>query len=150
MQTRSIEILEILEIQADSNRARLQKSHEKCNYLWSASANKSRIQADVTNVMSIRQPTDESLQSETVSSVWNTSVLSLIHIPEIVLRIDSGSFERGEHLRFLPDTHRSTDDLADSWHQKIHGFCQFFVVGTTWHVECLDSGREAVEENWLK
>lgn len=71
----------------------------------SASADESRVQTDVADVVGVGQPADKALKSESISSVWHTSVLPLVHVPEVVLRVDSGLLERGKHLIFLPDTH---------------------------------------------
>lgn len=102
---------------------------------------------NISDVISSSSQHNESLESESESSVWDGSVSSEIQIKLIVINIQSlllnGLLEGIQSLFSLT----SSNQFSNSWSKKIHS-TNSFSVSVSSHVESLEILWIVVDTNW--
>lgn len=119
------------------------------NYLRLASTGESRVQRALSDSEPVTQPRENSLGSETVTSVGEGSVLSEIDEEVVRSGIDTLSLETGHELIKIVNSHGTSSDLSDVGHEHINGLGDSGIVSTLLHVEGLDLQGESGEEDGL-
>ena len=71
----------------------------------SAALDESWVQADVSDVMSVQQPGEETLQTQTVTTVRTCAILPLVSVPVVRSRVDPLPLVSLQQLLGVPDTH---------------------------------------------
>lgn len=105
------------------------------------------IQAGISNVESVQQIGDESLEAETIAAVGSRAEESLVSVPVVLRGVNLLALEAFHHLIVVPHPHGAADDFTDTRKQNIDRFRQSGILGASLHVERLDLDRESTKHN---
>lgn len=61
-------------------------------YSWSTSSRETGVQADISDMVPVQQPRQETLQSQSITSVRAGTILSLVSVPIVRCGVDFFSF----------------------------------------------------------
>ena len=110
--------------------------------LWCATAHVARIQAAITHGMLLAQPSQEPLETKSVSTVGTASVTSLVSVPVVRRWINTFTLIRRHQLIVVVHAHTSTNNLSNAWHETVDGFGNAWIFFVLLHVEGLDLDGE--------
>merc|ERR1719427_743092 len=110
-------------------------------------SNESWIQCDVSYVVSVCEPRDESIKSKTVTSMRTCTVLPLVSVPVVRSRVKFFSFVSVHQFLKVIHPHRSSDNLPHVRHQQIDSLANPFVIWILLHVKCFHVRRESTQKN---
>lgn len=92
---------------------------------------------------------DESLETQTVTTVRAGTVLGLVSVPVVESWIDALSVESSSQLLQIVNTHGGTNDFSNTWQEQINRLGNLGVSSNLLHVESLEVDWELGQENWL-
>merc|ERR1712013_179887 len=116
---------------------------KKLGDLRSAPAHVSRVQAHLSDVVSVEQPAQEPFKAKTKPSMLASSKLPLISVPVVGGWVQTLLFIGGQQLVHVVHPHAPSHDLSHVGHQDVDSFGKPSVILALLHVEGLDVRGEA-------
>ncbi|TLS27832.1 hypothetical protein PpBr36_00576 [Pyricularia pennisetigena] len=105
-----------------------------------------RVQAASADRVLLRNPCQEALETQAISSVRRCAILPLVKVPIVRRRVDTLSLERRHQILVALHPHRTTHDFTNTGHEHVDTLGHPEVVGVFLHVEGLDLDGEVREE----
>merc|ERR1719151_467645 len=95
---------------------------EKGRDLWPATAHVSRVQAHLSDVVSVKQPAKEPFEPEAKPSMLASSKLPLVGVPVVGGRVQPLLLIGGQQLVHVVHPHAASHNLPNVGHQDVYCF----------------------------
>ena len=88
-------------------------------FLWFAPSDEPRVEADFADVVSVEEPAEEPLQTQSVAAVPAGAELALVRVPVVGLGVQPLLLVGVHQLVVVVHTHRTAHNLAHVGHQDV-------------------------------